>query len=68
MQYMAILDKSLIPIMGENAYYSLLSKMTLQEGKDAGMKQNKALKKVNKILIAEGRSPYTESWAKKYWQ
>ncbi len=74
---MAILDKSLIGLIGEKEYFKLLRKLELKEaksfryhdnkGNEHKLKQTEALKRVNRRLLKHNQPPYKLSWVKKYW-
>ncbi|MEG7862455.1 hypothetical protein FOT98_23575 [Bacillus sp. HY001] len=66
---MAVLDKSLIKIIGENEYYRILAIMELEEAqaRETELKQVEALEIINEMLSKHDQPPLTLSWIKKWW-
>lgn len=67
--HMAVLDKSLIKIIGENEYYRILAVMELEEmrERETELKQVEALKMINEMLTKNDQPPFTLSWIKGWW-
>ncbi|HFU6601366.1 TPA: hypothetical protein ACGPFX_000896 [Bacillus pacificus] len=68
-EHMAVLDKSLIKIIGEDEYYRILAVMELEEirERETELKQVEALEKINEMLAENDRPPFTLSWIKGWW-
>ncbi|WP_235713377.1 hypothetical protein [Bacillus mycoides] len=68
-EQMAVLDKSLIKIIGENEYYRILAVMELEEmrERETELKQVEALEMINEMLSEHDRPPLTLSWIKGWW-
>lgn len=66
---MAVLDKSLIKIIGEKEYYRILSIMELEEiqEREKELKQVEALEMINEMLAEHDQPPFTLSWIKGWW-
>ncbi|MED2708631.1 hypothetical protein [Bacillus toyonensis] len=66
---MAVLDKSLIKIIGEKEYYRILAIMELEEAqeKETELKQVEALEMINEMLSEHDQPPLKLSWIKKWW-
>ncbi len=73
---MALLDSSLIPIMGKKRYFGTLSRMMLKEmldhnenvkkiGEGKKITQKQMLERINAIRKEKGQEPYTLYWLKK---
>lgn len=68
-EHMAVLDKSLIKIIGEDEYYRILAVMELEEirERETELKQVEALEIINEMLAKNDRPPFTLSWIKGWW-
>ncbi|HDR7395821.1 TPA: hypothetical protein QCX23_003097 [Bacillus toyonensis] len=66
---MAVLDKSLIKIIGEKEYYRILAIMELEEiqEREKELKQIEALEMINEMLSEHDQPSLTLSWIKKWW-
>ncbi|TXR78314.1 hypothetical protein [Bacillus sp. BF9-10] len=74
---MALLDKSLIGLIGEKEYFKLLRKWELTEAKsfryhdnkgiEHKLKQKEVLKRINRRLRKQNQPTISLSWVKKYW-
>ncbi|WP_458106288.1 hypothetical protein [Bacillus sp. PK5-004] len=73
---MAVLDESIIPVIGKKKYFSLQSRMTLQEmvdhnetvkkiGEGKKISQKQMLERINATRIENDEKPYTFYWLKK---
>ncbi|OQR54831.1 hypothetical protein CDB3_03250 [Bacillus sp. CDB3] len=66
---MAVLDKSLIKIVGEKEYYRILAILELEEiqEREKELKQVQALDMINEMLAKDDQPPFTLSWIKGWW-
>lgn len=73
---MAVLDESIIPVIGEKRYFSTLSRMMLKEmldhnenvkkiGEGKKITQKQMLERINAIRKEKEQDPYTLYWLKK---